>query len=610
VFLATTALSEFWEKDQEILFLGQWCLRDDRRKEWDGLRYRMLPNPWDDRKRFYQGCAYLEASYERMLDALTGYLNSTHRETLSRQYWQVLIGPWLFHYLHAAYDRYIHLTEAFQLEPDLQTIALDPRCFRVPRNTMEYSNFSGEDLFNLQIFSQLLHGMGYRSKERVLENRCSGGGESNADLGWRSVVRQAVRRALHRLLRLPILSKNGLQVALFHMDWSSDCLWKLAWQTRFLAAPYDLEVNRAAMLSEPVFDGRRRGLTGLQAIDEFERLFIHSLPQNVPSLYLEGFRNARRAVLGSIGEIPAVLVSAVGWYYMSEPFKFLAAEAAEYGRRLITVQHGGYGINRFNVCERHEADIGASFWVWGWAEPAVPATRNMPSPKLSQLLRRRLRSSLRRSGSILFVATETPRYLHRFQSIPTGTQWTEYVAWEMRFLEAVPEYLRGSILLRPYPRDHGRMIRERVSQRFSEIRCDANHLFHQSLTSAQLVVIDHLGTAFLEALVANVPTVLFWDPRYWEARDSAAPYLESLRKAGILWNSPEDAAIMVTKIHQAPRIWWDSEAVQEVRQCFVDRYALSCRDWSDRWARALEEEVLLSQAGRSASAVVGKGEDF
>lgn len=607
MFLATTALSKFWERDQEILFLGPWCLRDDRRKEWDGLQYQMLPNPWDNRKRFYQGCAYLEESYERMLDSLTGYLNATHQETLSRQYWQVLIGPWLFHYLHATYDRYIHLTDAFKLEPDLQTIMLDPRCFRVPRNTMEYSNFVGEDPFNLQIFSQLLHGMGYRSKERVLENGCSGWGESNADSGWRSVVRHAVGRALHRLLRIPILSKNGSRVALFHMDWPSDCLWKLAWQTRFLAVPYELEMNRAGMLSEPVFDGGRRGLAGLQASDEFERLFIHSLPQNFPSLYLEGFRNARHAVLDSVGKIPAVLVSAVGWYYASEPFKFLAAEAAERGRRLITVQHGGYGISRFNVCERHEAAMGASFWVWGWAEPVDHSTRNMPSPKLSQLLRRRLRSASRQSGSILFVATETPRYLHRFQSMPTGTQWMKYLAWELRFLEAVPKYLRASILFRPYRRDHGRMIRERVSQRFSEIRWDENQPFHQSLKSTHLVVIDHLGTAFLEALVANVPTVLFWDPQCWEARDSAAPYLESLRKAGILWNSPEDAANMVTKVHQDPRRWWDSEAMQEVRQCFADRYALSRRDWMDRWGRALEEEMLLSQAGRSVPAVGGKG---
>jgi putative transferase (TIGR04331 family) len=544
-----------------------------------------------------------------MLASLGDYLNSTHQVTLSKRYWQILIGSWLFHYLHATYDRYIHLTEAFRLEPDLQTIVLDSRCFRVPRNTAEYANFVGEDPFNLQIFSQLLHGMGYRSKERVLENGCSEWGESNADLGWRSVAKNAARRALHRLLRISILSRNGLQVTLSHMDWSSDCLWKLAWRTRFLAVPYDLEVNRGGTPSEPAFDGGRCGLAGLQARDEFERLFVHSLPQSFPSLYLEGFRNARHAVLDSVGKVPAVLVSAVGWYYASEPFKFLAAEAAECGRRLITVQHGAYGISRFNVCERYEAAVGASFWVWGWSEPAECSTRNMPSPKLSQLLTRRLRSASRKTGAILFVATETPRYLHRFQSMPTGTQWTRYLAWELRFLEAVPEHLRPSILFRPYQRDHGRAIRERVSQRFSEIRWDENQPFHRSLESSSLVVIDHPGTAFLEALVANVPMVLFWDPQCWEVRDSAAPYLESLRKVGILWNSPEAAAAMVTKIHQDPCTWWGGEVVQEARQRFAARYALSRRDWMDRWGRALKEEVLLSQAIRSVPAVGGKGKD-
>lgn len=607
MFLATTALSEFWETEQEILFLGSWCLRYDRRKEWEGLRYRVLPNPWDDRKRFYEGCAYLDEAYERMLASLTDYLNSVHRVSLSRRFWRIVLGPWLLHYLHVTYDRYTHLVEAFKLAPDLRTLVLDRRSFWVPRDTMEYSNLVEEDPFNLQIFSQLIQGMGYVFQECTLPNGWSQRENGSVGREWRGIGRQTAKHVLRLTGEALSRARRRTHVALCFMDCPLANLWALAWRTRFLAIPYDVRAGWTGNLNGPAFDDLRSALAGLPSTNEFERIFVQSLPQNFPSLYLENFQNARNEVLDSARKAPAVLASAVGWYYVSEPFKFFAAEAAERGRRLVAVQHGGYGISRFNACERHEEAVGASFWVWGWAEPVDHSTRNMPSPKLSQLLRRRLRSASRQSGSILFVATEAPRYLHRFQSMPTGTQWMKYLAWELRFLEAVPEYLRASILFRPYCRDHGRMIRERVSQRFSEIRWDENQPFHQSLKSAHLVVIDHPGTTFLEALVANVPTVLFWDPQCWEARDSAAPYLESLRKGGILWNSPEDAANTMTKVHQDPRIWWDSEAVQEVRQCFVDRYALSRRDWMDRWGRALKEEVLLSQAGRSAPAVGGKG---
>src|SRR3990167_4408334 len=99
MFLATTALSEFWNKDEEILFLGSWCLRYDRRSDWQDItRYQVMPSPWDDRERFYSACQYVEECYERMLSHLTDYLNSAHRVSYNKRYWRILIGYWLFHY--------------------------------------------------------------------------------------------------------------------------------------------------------------------------------------------------------------------------------------------------------------------------------------------------------------------------------------------------------------------------------------------------------------------------------------------------------------------------------------------------------------------------------
>ena len=80
-----------------------------------------------------------------------------------------------------------------------------------------------------------------------------------------------------------------------------------------------------------------------------------------------------------------------------------------------------------------------------------------------------------------------------------------------------------------------------------------------------------------------------------EVRDEATPYFEDLRKVGILWDSPEAAAKKVTEIYDDPWSWWGSEAVQEVRKRFVDRYALARENWVDCWVKALEEEVALAK---------------
>jgi putative transferase (TIGR04331 family) len=147
MFLATTALRRFWDTDQDILFLSTGCLIRKERSTWESLNFEVMPNPWDDRGRFYDAAEYLENSYERMLDRVYKYLNSALGVSYGQRYWRIIIGPWLYHYVQAMYDRYVLLTDAFERHPGLQTYALDPQCFRVPRDMAEFTDLVCYDAY-------------------------------------------------------------------------------------------------------------------------------------------------------------------------------------------------------------------------------------------------------------------------------------------------------------------------------------------------------------------------------------------------------------------------------------------------------------------------------
>lgn len=599
MFLGLTALSEFWKKDQEILFLGSWCLRYDRRHEWEGLKYQVMPSPWDDRKRFYDAAQYLDEYGERMLACLTDYLNEVHGVSHSRRYWRVLIGAWLFHYLHACYDRFTLLTEAFERYPYLETIMLDPQSFRGSRDTNESIDLIIDDPFNLQIFSQFLQHMGFSFPALRLEYGKAGAGQDLTSgrsdsfskrlakrwLGWASDAIGRTRR--HKRF-----------VALCDMYCPRSQMWRLAWHANLLAVPCEVSREWSFPIDEPVFDGRRNALAGLGASNEFERLLVKTLPQNFPSLYLEAYSKAREEARAQwlVRRTPVVVVSAVGWYG-NEPFKFGAAEASEQGSRLVTVQHGGgYGIRRSSPTELHESRLGSSFMAWGWAEKEKESCRNLPRPKFSLLLTSHAsKTRSLKSRTILFVSTAHPRYLHCFHSAPVGSQREDYFAWQLRFLSAVSHRLRSMIIFRKYLYVYESAVPERFSERFSDIRWDNIRSFYRRLKHARIVVIDNCVTTFLEALVANVPIILYWDPCRWEVREEAEPYFENLRKASILWDSPEAAAKKVEEVYENPWAWWGSEQVQEIRKRFVDRYALAREDWVECWVEALKDEVTLCQ---------------
>src|SRR2546422_3404221 len=279
MYLATTGLSEFWETDGEILFLGAWCLRQERRTEWEGLRYQVLPSPWDDRKRFYETCAYLDESYERLLNGLTDYLNAVHQVSFNQRYWRILLGPWLLHSLHVTYDRYVCLLEAFHSYPDLRTIVLDSQSFRVPRTTMESRNWSLYDPFNLQIVSQLLTDLGHGFPSRGHQDDWQGTMAGRRKRFLRQIAKGVIGFVWEVIARTRLA--DG-QVALCYLYCPLRQILELAWQTRFQALPYEGKTDWPPPLPAPLFDERRNGLVSMPSRDGFERAFIRSLSQNFP----------------------------------------------------------------------------------------------------------------------------------------------------------------------------------------------------------------------------------------------------------------------------------------------------------------------------------------
>jgi len=228
MFLATTALSEFWDKKQEILFLGRACLLQDRKEEWEALDYQVMPSPWDDRSRFDESVKYLDELGERMLDCMTSYLNDVHGIRHSKRYWRIVIGPWLLHHVHTVFDRYIHLKESFYRFPNLQTLVLDPGSFQVPRDIVDWVNWICGDLYNLQIYSQLIAGIGYTFPEKAMSARRFVPRKVRLRAWWEGLVKDQFRNGLN-LLGQAIRSTVGPDenVALCDLSFSRRLTWEL-----------------------------------------------------------------------------------------------------------------------------------------------------------------------------------------------------------------------------------------------------------------------------------------------------------------------------------------------------------------------------------------------
>ena len=579
MFFALTSQAEFWDTSDELLFAGSWCARYDRRADWQHLRYRFLPDPWNDLSRYRRSVDYCRDSVERLLAPLTEYLNDSLSVRFSSRYWRILLGRWLAYHVQQMHYHYSVVEDAFKKFPDLRTLRLDPTSFQVPKNTEEFVQLSLKDAYHLQIFSHFLAARGHEHPMRALDSSST----PNVLVFPKKQLVSFFKRVLARVCASAVPPGFG-EVLINELSLNRAERRRLFFGSKFKVLPYLAEIPQD-MEFEPIWDDRRRGLAKIgDARDEFEKVLFSSLPHHLPTLYLEGYQAARDFSLSRLWRRPRVVFSAIGWDW-SEAFKFAAAESAEEGSQVWGIQHGGtYGFAEHAEGEEFERSISDRFYSWGWASLEKDLkVKDLPHPQLTRV------GMPRPGDNILF----TPIVMHfhnmrQWRCQVMGEIGSDYIEREARLLRSLPKALQQKTATRIFPKDLGWRHQQRLRDLFPELQLDdSSKPFPHQLRKSRLAVFDCPMTTFLEAFAADVPCILTWNPNSWTFRREALPYFDALKTAGILFDEPEDAARQVAQIYDDPHAWWDSASVRGAREAFASRFALSRADWLDLWLKEM-----------------------
>ena len=586
MFLATTALTEFWNKDEPILFLGGWCLKYSERQAWESLTYQVLEYPWDNQKKLSAAIKYCEDIYESVLDTLAQYMNSLLKVEYSKRYWRIILGPWLLYYIHILYDRYINLCIAFEKFPDLTTTTLDRECYLTPTDFFDFYRRSSDDLYNLQVFTQLLEIMGHTFPSKPFS--------VPADTKKRYDSRRRLKIFLKKMYSMFLRSlKSSPSVLLYDLHFKQIDVWRLCMKTGFKVWPMTSEGKYQTDVEQlHVNEELRRGFNDLSSYtepDPFQKIIFRTLSVNFPTCYLEGYKkmheSANRFIQGNV----KCLVSSFGWT-SNEHFKFYAAGASEKGAVLCSVQHGGAsGVNKYTAGDVHMMDSSDFYYTWGWTDSNFPQAVPMAAPNVQRL--RNCDNGVfpyHNDMPALFVGTIFPRYLQYFRYCPTSNKMVKYIDWQIRFLKALPDNVRTRFIIRLSPHDFEWSNKSRLLDHVSGLEFDDHKLpYQEQVKKSKLVVVDNCQTTFLEAMLLNHPVILFYDPDLWSVSSDALSHINLLRQAGILYYRPEDASEKVSEIFENTIVWWNSENVQAAKKQYIEHFAIGSNDWLGAWKKEL-----------------------
>ncbi len=583
-FLATTAIEDFWDTSQHIIFLGGWCKRYSRKIFWQDIASETMPSYFEDEKSHEAYC-YLNILYERLLSVLSGQMNKIHGTNFSVRYWRIILGSWLISYIHVMYDRYKNLEHFLKLYPDFTSICLDKECFIIPKDTIHFACHVRNDDYNLQLYSSMLSVLGYKFPTKKLS-------VSLPDVGMYFLgKKESIKNILKYLYEIiNRIFYNGEQVFLRNTYFSYLSLIKLFFKTKGAIRPCIYGYQN--LPDFPVDYKARSILTKCNfGENEFEKALISLIPFDMPKNMVEGFSLLREKVKNEFIAEPKVIMSSISWWF-DNTFQVWAAESAEKGAMLLGVQHGGnYGIAKDLFQEDIELNIVDKFYSWGWKRSdSYAKVIPMPAPKLVELKKK----SSKKSNEVLYVLASYPRYLCQF---PWSTgYWENYFFNQTLFISHLSELIMSGLRVRPYREDSGWDVKDRIKELFPKIRIEGWDIpFSASLSNCSVYICDHplQSTTFIESLVNNKPTVLFYNPAFAanKFRDEAADLFSQLKSNSIIFDDPISAAEHLNSVYGSIDIWWNEPKRQEAVRNFLYRFGRTSPTWLQDWSQEISNVV-------------------
>lgn len=593
VFLATTALEDFWNTSLPMVFLGPWCKQYNGGAIEEKVKAPTLPQPYSDEEAARM-VSYLEELQARTLGVLTNRLNALHGVNYSSRYWTVLAGPWLLYYLHSQFDKYLRLKAAFSKYPALTTLVLDESEHIAPVDAEAMVNLLKSDLYNLQLYSSMLKALGYRFPAKASGLSLF---ENVSRVGHKSFSRFLIRPWKKLFTKALFVLINRAEMVLHHSYFSRQVEARLALKTGGKIMPVLVE---SCDFQNIGFDeNMRASIGGLDLGDsEFEQALSKLIAVDMPKTLVEHYKTLCARNDKKFPFRPKAIFSSVSWYY-DDSFKEWAGRCAETGTFLIGTQHGGnYGSIAYFSQERYELSIVDRYYSWGWERKTAPC-RVVPMPA-TKVTGRKMVAAAHENG-LLYVTTSWMRYLNQF---PWTLDYSEaYFKNQIVFLAALAREPRALLKARPHREDMGCDGAQRLLDACPGIQIDSWDVpFQKSLERCSLYICDHCfcSTTFLEALYADKPSILFHpgDFAVDKVHPDAAPFYDGLRKAQILFDNPIDAAKQVNAVYSDPRTWWNEPQRREAVARFKGRYLRSSNNAVDEWAREFQE--VLAATGISA----------
>jgi putative transferase (TIGR04331 family) len=580
MYLITTADERAWKFDQTVIFLGEWCRLNSRKHVWQHMDSIVA-------KPYGLGQAQKDADHAeaRALEGeifplLCEVLNEHHGTRHSERFWSIVLGHWLRRFVDVILNRVKTLEHCLLVHQISGTCALveESYCLAPPDSATAISYYDNE-VWNNMVYIKILNLLNVRNVIIDVMPVDVNSASSNTNVCTR-VVRNS-KDYLSVSYWFSFIKKisefltcdNDVLIIGSYLPKLFELKLQLSLQQApiFRSSPKLLLVSRIDLNIRTELATKFANDSSSNLLNITKKLLFECLP----ICYLEGY-----------GEISNV-IERLNWpkrprsifssnnFDTCEIFKRWTAMKVDLGCKYVVGQHGNnYGTHRYfgmNTIEEETADL---FISWG--------VKTLANHRPAFVLKKAGRTGVNptnNSGGVLL--TEFPSY-PRITTWDVSHEHEEYFFSQKKFFESLDSRIQRKLTVRLHKSNissPGGIRKEQWRSCSQYIAFDYGFKkIEKVISKSRLVIHSYDSTGILENLSDNIPMIAYWQNEYEHITDDARPYYELLVSVGIFHLSPSSAALKVNEIWDDVAYWWAQSAVQNARQVFCRKFALTTDD--------------------------------
>lgn len=529
-----------------------------------------------------------ESASELVLKDLAKELNRQHGSVYPLRYWRIVVGAWFQQFAQVVHMRLKIAEYVFETHGALKVAKLDLTWQEIlPVTHDEASLLFATDIWNHQIYVEAFNFVAKSSAENVLVSSPERNKElleyrQNVNFGLPTPQpKSKLESLLAKISPNPkvvlagvVQSKLALVVMYLRLR-SLPRLWRFS--SRLTAHPID-EVARQK------FD------TPSNSAIRFEKFLRELLSANLPTIYLEGFKELQAKVSDAQIERHPKLIFTNTLLHRNEQFKVWSAEHVVAGStKLVSGQHGGgYGVKRDKSWgENYEISVVDRFLSWGWSDHS-----KIVMPTCVQSSYKKFKPN--RNGGLLIVLGPVTRNSDIYGML--GVQSNSlYMDNLQKLVSLLPESIRKQTMIRPKSANligkPARVSGEQILENLGGIvEVDFGiHGLNETQGKNRISVVTYNETTVPNNLMMGYPTIIFWDPKYEKLSLLANNIYQQLLSAKIFHQSPESAMRHLVEIWENIDLWWTSKEVLQAREVFCKNFARTSKFQPLKVAKALAD---------------------